>query len=136
MWDHVAQFVGTDNVALQTVESPDFRNLLQFAFQQGSHQGSHAAFKAFCLVQNATVLRERIVRVAFQDRADHEALLSKFPGCALSMDTAQIDHVKLFVIHLAVSNISLCFTANIMKIEALNCRSIHDIVVQTVQSLA
>ena len=97
IWDRVAQFVGTHNVALETAASPDFRGLLEIAFQQGYHHGSQprkeaveAAFKAFCPVQKATVLRERIVRVAAQDRLYHEGLLSKFPYAALSMDAGHL----------------------------------------------
>jgi hypothetical protein len=143
MWDRVAQFVGTHNIALQTAASPDFRNLLEFAFQEGYRHGSppraqsvEAAFKAFCPVQKATVLRDRIVRVAAQDRAYHETLLSKVAYCALSIDAGQIGHLKLLVTNLAASNIPLCFTENIIKIEALNCTIIRQILIHTIQSLA
>jgi ribosome modulation factor len=71
MWDRVAQFVATHTVALQPAASPHFRGRLEFAFQEGYRQGSQprgeaveTAFRSFCPVQKATVLRERIVRVA------------------------------------------------------------------------
>jgi hypothetical protein len=143
MWNRVARFIGTHNITLQTAVSLHLRNLLEFVFQESYHQGSRlgpepaeAAFKAFCPVQKATVLRERIVRVATQDRDFHKTVLSRCPYCASSMDAGQVGHVKLFVINLVESNVPLYFTENMMKIYALNCLIIRDILVQTIRDLA
>jgi hypothetical protein len=125
MWNRVAQFIGTQNIARQTPPSRDFRNILDFAFQEGYHQSSRlepepadAGFKVFCPVQKTTVLRKGRVPVAGQDR-----------------DAGQVGHVKLFVMNVVASNVPLCFTETIMKIHPLNCSVIHDVLVQTIPGL-
>jgi hypothetical protein len=81
MWNRVARFLGTHYIARQTAASLHFQKLLEFAVQEGYRQSSRlvpepaeAAFKAFCPVEKATVLRERIVCVATQDHDFYETL--------------------------------------------------------------
>jgi hypothetical protein len=143
LWDCVAHFVGTHNIALQTAASPDFRNLLEFTFREGYREGSRpgarsveASFKASCPIQKATALRRRIVRVASKDRDYHLSALSTSPFCGLSMDAGQIGPVKLFVINLMATNIPLCFTENILKIATVNCVIVREILVNTIHTLS